>query len=62
MVFSANVRQQDIDFISVGNSAKITLDGKSGQVITGVVDKIYPEKTFFQPEKVSIGLILKPTV
>ena len=45
MVFSANVRQQDIDFISVGNSAKITLDGKSGQVITGVVDKIYPQKT-----------------
>lgn len=45
MVFSANVRQQDIDFISVGNSAKITLDGKNGQVILGVVDKIYPQKT-----------------
>ena len=44
MVFSANVRQQDIDFISIGNSAKITLDGKSGQVITGIVDKIYPQK------------------
>ncbi len=45
MVFSANVRQQDADFISVGNTAKITLDGHSGQVITGVVDKIYPQRT-----------------
>ena len=45
MVFSANVRQQDADFISVGNSAKITLDGKGGRVITGVVDKIYPQRT-----------------
>ncbi len=45
MVFAANVRQQDIDFISVGNSAKIMLDSQKGQVITGAVDKIYPQRT-----------------
>lgn len=45
MIFAANVRQQDIGFISTGNSAKIILDGHSGEVIMGVVDKIYPQKT-----------------
>ncbi len=45
MVFSANVREQDIPFISVGNSAKIMLDSQKGQVISGVVDKIYPQRT-----------------
>jgi len=45
MVFSANVRQQDIDFISVGNSVSITLDAMKGQAMQGVVDKIYPQKT-----------------
>jgi RND family efflux transporter MFP subunit len=44
MIFAANVRQQDIDFISVGNRAKITIDGKAGLVITGIVDKIYPQR------------------
>ncbi len=45
MVFSANVRQQDIAFISVGNSASVLLDSSNGQYISGVVDKIYPQKT-----------------
>ncbi len=45
MVFSANVRQQDIDFISVGNEATITLDSNPSNKITGTVDKIYPQKT-----------------
>jgi RND family efflux transporter MFP subunit len=44
-VFSANVRQQDINFISVGNSAKVMLDAQNGAVLQGVVDKIYPQKT-----------------
>lgn len=43
MVFSANVRQQDINFISVGNSAKVLLDGSSNWA-SGIVDKIYPQK------------------
>jgi len=45
MVFSANVRQQDIAFISVGNSASVLLDSSNGQYVNGVVDKIYPQKT-----------------
>lgn len=45
MVFAANVRQQDISFISIGNSAKVMLDGQNGQTITGTVDKIYPQRT-----------------
>ena len=44
MVFSANVRQQDIAFISVGNPASVLLDGNN-QYVEGVVDKIYPQKT-----------------
>ncbi len=44
MVFSANVRQQDINFISIGNSAKIMPDGRNGEIITGVVSKIYPQR------------------
>ena len=43
IVFSANVRQQDINFISVGNSATITLDGGNGQSFSGIVDRIYPQ-------------------
>jgi HlyD family secretion protein len=34
IVFNANVRQQDVDFISLGNAVTISLD-----------DKIYPQKT-----------------
>ena len=45
MVFSANVRQQDIAFISVGNSANVLLDSSNGQFMNGVVDRIYPQKT-----------------
>ena len=45
MVFSANVRQQEIPFISVGNPATVTLDGQNGRVLQGVVDRIYPQKT-----------------
>ena len=44
MVFSANVRQQDIDFISVGNTVNVSLDAMKGQSMQGVVDKIYPQK------------------
>jgi len=45
MVFSANVRQQEIAFISVGNPVTISLDALNGQILQGVVDKIYPQKT-----------------
>ncbi len=44
MVFSANVRQQDIDFISVGNPVVVSLDSLGGQTLQGVVDRIYPQK------------------
>jgi len=45
MVFSANVRQQDVDFIAVGNKTTVTLDAGKGQTLSGVVDRIYPQKT-----------------
>jgi len=45
MVFSANVRQQEIAFISVGNPATVSLDALNGEVLQGIVDKIYPQKT-----------------
>jgi RND family efflux transporter MFP subunit len=45
MVFSANVRQQDVDFISVGNQATVQLDALKGKTMQGIVDKIYPQKT-----------------
>jgi len=45
MVFSANVRQQEIAFIGVGNPVTVSLDAISGQTLQGVVDKIYPQKT-----------------
>jgi len=45
IVFSANVRQQDVDFISPGNVVTISLDAMKGQTMQGVVDKIYPQKT-----------------
>jgi HlyD family secretion protein len=45
MVFSANVRQQEINFISVGNPTTISLDAMGGKVLQGIVDKIYPQKT-----------------
>jgi len=45
MVFSANVRQQEIAFISVGNPVAVSLDALNGKTLQGVVDKIYPQKT-----------------
>ncbi len=42
-VFRANVRSTDIDFVSVGGVATIHVDGSS-QVISGTVEKIYPQK------------------
>ncbi len=45
MVFSANVRQQDINYVNVGSLATIILDGENGQKFQGVVDKIYPGQT-----------------
>jgi len=44
IVFSANVRQQESDFISVGNPVTVSLDALNGEVLKGVVDKIYPQK------------------
>jgi hypothetical protein len=45
IVFSANVRQQDVDFISLGNPVTVSLDAMRGQTMQGVVDRIYPQKT-----------------
>lgn len=45
IVFSANVRQQDVDFISLGNAATVSLDAMKGKAMQGVVDRIYPQKT-----------------
>jgi RND family efflux transporter MFP subunit len=45
MVFSANVRQQEIAFISVGNPVTVSLDSLNGKTLLGLVDKIYPQKT-----------------
>ena len=45
MVFSANVRQQEVAFIKIGNSATVSLDALNGKTLQGIVDKIYPQKT-----------------
>jgi RND family efflux transporter MFP subunit len=45
IVFSANVRQQEIAFIKVGNSVSISLDALNGKPMQGIVDKIYPGKS-----------------
>jgi multidrug efflux pump subunit AcrA (membrane-fusion protein) len=42
LVFRANVLENDIDFVSVGNMATIKLG--SGKTILGTVEKIYPDK------------------
>jgi hypothetical protein len=44
IVFSANVKQQEIDFISVGNQVAVSLDVLNGKALQGIVDKIYPQK------------------
>jgi len=43
-VFSANVRQQDVDFISVGNPATVSLDALKGKTLQGIVDRIIRKK------------------
>jgi membrane fusion protein, multidrug efflux system len=43
LVFRANVLENDIDFISVGNKTNISL-GESSISIQGIVGKIYPDK------------------
>jgi RND family efflux transporter MFP subunit len=45
IVFSANVRQQEITFIKVGNSVSVSLDALNGKTLQGIVDKIYPQKS-----------------
>ncbi len=44
LVFRANVSENDIDFISVGNSVTIRLNSGNGKSISGTVSKIYPDK------------------
>lgn len=44
LVFKANVAAQDIDFVTVGAQTTIQLTGSNAK-ITGVVSKIYPQKT-----------------
>lgn len=43
LVFRANINEQDIDFVSVGAKAHVTLDS-SNKTYSGIVTKIYPEK------------------
>ncbi len=43
LVFRAQVKEQDIDFINVGSPATLSLNG-DGNKYTGYVSKIYPEK------------------
>lgn len=43
VVFQANISESDIDYVSVGSNAKISLDG-SKKSIAGTVSKIYPAK------------------
>lgn len=43
LVFRANVASSDIDFVSVGATAKINISGQTTP-ITGTVIKIYPQK------------------
>src|ERR1035437_5464870 len=45
IVFTANVRQQEIAFIKVGNSDSVQLDALNGKNLQGIVDKIYPQKS-----------------
>lgn len=42
LVFRANVLENDIDYVAVGQHATINM--ASGKTISGTVDKIYPEK------------------
>lgn len=44
LVFKANIPQYQIDFVHVGSSAIIRLDGVNGRKFTGTISKIYPQK------------------
>lgn len=44
LVFRANVSENDIDFVSVGNAATVGLGNGIGKSILGTVGKIYPDK------------------
>jgi|WetSurMetagenome_2_1015567.scaffolds.fasta_scaffold09159_6 membrane fusion protein, multidrug efflux system len=44
LVFRANVSENDIDFISVGNAVTVRLGSGNGKSISGTVSKIYPDK------------------
>lgn len=44
LVFRANLAENDIDFVSVGNSATVNLGSGSVKQIVGTVSKIYPDK------------------
>ena len=44
LAFRANVSENDIDFVSVGNAAEIKLGNGEGVSILGAVSKIYPDK------------------
>ena len=44
LVFRANVSENDIDFVSVGNTVTIKLSSGNGKSISGTVSKIYPDK------------------
>jgi len=43
LVFRANISENNIDFVSVGNSATVRL-GSRNQSISGIVSRIYPDK------------------
>ncbi len=44
LIFRAQVLEQDIDYVSVGQSAQIYLNGSISKVFSGTVVKIYPQK------------------
>jgi RND family efflux transporter MFP subunit len=44
LIFQANVLENDVDFLSIGNVATISFGDESGKSITGIVSKIYPDK------------------
>jgi RND family efflux transporter MFP subunit len=45
LIFRTYVPENDIDFVSVGNTASIKLSNGDGSLILGTVSKIYPDKT-----------------
>lgn len=45
LVFRANVSESDVDFISVGNTVTVKFGNDDRKQISGIVSKIYPDKT-----------------